>query len=153
MKSHLFIAMMLALAFLAGLIAESFGGEGCCAHCKCQCECQKVCRLVKEEKKVEIVCWGCKHEDFCLPGPNQRCDKHCETVCDDATICTTPKNFVWYEWIPGCATMQSKTKLMKKTITKKIPSFKYVVEDLCEKCHGKVQDEVQKADLAPPAMR
>lgn len=127
-------------------VAVVMAGEGeiRCAGCGCSCSCQKVCRLVREEKKVEIVCWGCKHEDYCLPGPNHKCDEHCESVCDDPKICTKPKSFLWYDWIPGCPTMHTKTKLMKKTITKKIPSFKYVVEDLCDNCKAKHEAEVVK---------
>ena len=119
-------------------------GEGCCAQCGCQAQCNKVCRLVCEEQKVTVTCWGCKQEDFCLPGHNKRACEHSEVVCDEcgdtagaSSVFTKPKNFVWADWIPGCATFHTKTKLMKKTVTKKVPGFKWVVEDLCATCQSK----------------
>src|SRR5690349_14158950 len=104
-----------------------------CAHCGCQ-GCEQVCRLVREEKKVNITCWGCKCEDFCVPGKSCRDGRNCDEVCDecDGEVCSAPKKFVWYNWIPGCAeNIYTKKKLMKKTITKTVPSYKWVVEDLC----------------------
>jgi hypothetical protein len=125
-----------------GLAARATAGDGCCAHCGCQASCQKVCRLVCEEKKVPVTCWGCKCEDFCIPGHSKACCQHCEEVCtEDAAACDAPcthaKKFVWTEWIPGCAKLHTKKKLMKKTITKKVPSYKWVVEDLCCDCHAR----------------
>src|SRR5688500_18091323 len=83
--------------------------QGCCAHCGCAAPCQKVCRLVREEKLVEICCWGCASENFCVPGPSKPGCRHCEMVggaCDPGdckVTCATPKPFVWTEWMPGCA--------------------------------------------------
>jgi len=138
--SRIAIAVALWLGCAGGAIAE----EGCCAECGCRAHCEKTCRLVYEEEEVPVVCWGCKYEDFCLPGPNQRGPKQCETVCDEplpasgkaAPDCVKPRNFVWF---PGCATFHTKTKLMKKTVTKKIPTFKWVVEDLCPACKEKTE--------------
>ena len=48
---------------------------------RCGGPCKKVCRLVCEEKKVEVVCWGCKCEDFCVPGPGCPTCEHCKCVC------------------------------------------------------------------------
>lgn len=111
-----------------------------CASCGCAVPCQKVCRLETGEKKVEVICWGCKHEDFCLPGRSDRGCKHCETVCEncgddaDPKICSKSKNFVWYDWCPGCGSVHTKTKLMKKIDTVTVPSYKWVVEDMCPQC-------------------
>jgi hypothetical protein len=129
-----------ALLFCCGPIAVA-GGLGRCAHCGCHTDCCKVCRLVEEEKKVEVVCYGAKCEDFCIAGPSKRGCQHCETVCDfcdqpdpKGPDYVKPKAFVWTDWMPGCAEVFTKKKLMKKTITKKVPSYKWVVEDLCPKC-------------------
>lgn len=130
---------------------------GHCNHCRCRSTCKKYCRLVYEEKKVEVVCWGGKCEDFCLPGPSKRGCKHCEIVCDDCNnkegVIAKPKRFVWYDWVPGCATdIRTKNKLMKKVEIKKIPSYKWVVEDLCGDCRNScVQVAVPAdADIPPP---
>lgn len=143
MQSRLFFAAFLAAAAIASTHAEvTFG----CDHCGQVCPCQKTCRLVCETKKVEITCWGCKCEDFCVPGPSKPGCKHCEWVCEEChagcdpdAIHTQAKKFVWTEWIPGCATMHTRKKLMKKTITKTIPSYKWVVENLCPHCQAHAQ--------------
>jgi hypothetical protein len=132
---------------------------GGCEHCGGNAACQKVCRLVCEEKKVEITCWGCKCEDFCVPGPSKPGCKHCETVCefceegsDPKSPVTASKKFVWTEWIPGCAKVYTKKTLMKRTVTKTIPSYKWVVEDLCGNCEASLPplDIEPAADVPPP---
>jgi len=127
-----------------------------CAHCGGSDGCQKVCRLVCEKKKVTITCWGCKEEDFCVPGPSSLASKHCETVCvddlDPKSPCVEPKKYAWNEWFPGnCAKVYTKKKLMKRTITKSIPSFKWVVEDLCPQCEAQCEvPEVPSGTTVPP---
>jgi hypothetical protein len=119
-------------------------GDFPCAHCGCGGPCRKVCRLVSEEKTVSIPCWGCKCEDVCLPGPSKPGCEHCELVCGTCEECggsavrSKPQPFVWNDWIPGSAKVHTKKKLMKKNVTKKVPSYKWIVEDLCEKCADKV---------------
>jgi hypothetical protein len=132
-----------------------------CTHCGCSCECRKVCRLVCEDKKVDVICWGCICEDFCLAKHDKVRCVHCETVCakcnephDPKAPCVLPKRFVWKEWIPGCATMHTRKKLMKKTEQVTVKTFKWVVEDLCPQCES--QCDVAKVgpddDVPPPPM-
>lgn len=138
--------------FLVIVLASTYsvlGGEHCCARCGCASKCTKVCRLVCEEKEISVTCWGCKDEDFCIGKPScPDCD-HCETACQPDCkdgVCSAPTKFVWTNWIPGsCARMFTKHKLMKKTVKKKVPSFKWVVEDLCKPCEMEVA-EVKKAE-------
>lgn len=125
-----------ALAYADGLFCSSCGASsGCC----------KVCRLVREDKKITVTCWASKDEDFCLGGPSRRDCDHCEMVCDEKTSdpkapCAHPKRMVWSDWIPNChARMYTKHKLMKKTVTKSVPSFKWVVEDMCGQCKSRIQ--------------
>jgi len=145
LRQYHFCFWMLALAFALPLVSNALA-EGLlgCHHCGCHRPCEKVCRLVREEKKVTIVCWGCKCEDFCDPGKSYRGCLNCEEVCieDEAAEgdipCSASKNFVWYDWTPGCVKgIYTKKKLMTKTIEKKIPSYKWVVEDLCSDCECK----------------
>ena len=119
------------------------GADCCCEHCGGAKGCQKVCRLVCEEKKVDFICWGCKCEDFCVPGHSKPGCRHCEEVCgtcNQSCDCTSPhakpKSFAWTEWIPGCAKIYTKKKLVQKVVTKKVPSYKWVVEDLCSHCEA-----------------
>jgi hypothetical protein len=141
-----FICRTIALTFLLSCSSTlvALAGECACSHCRQHCGCEKVCRLVVEEKKVEIVCWGCECEDFCVPGPSCRGCKNCEEVCnfcddkDPKAPYSKPHKFVWYDWTPTpCANVFTKKKLMKKVITKKVPSYKWVVEDLCPDCESK----------------
>lgn len=152
-----FSALALSVALLLSTTAQA--GEGCCAHCGCQTACQKVCRLVCEEKKVNITCWGCLCEDFCNPGPSHIDCVHCDEVCRECQECdaktpySEPKTFVWKDWIPGCAKgVYTKKKLMKKTVTKKVPSFKWVVEDVCAQCEGECSgvEVPPDAQIPPP---
>lgn len=138
-----------------------WAGGGLCHHCRCHASCRKVCRLVCEEKKVEIVCWGGKCEEFCLPPPSKPKCRHCELICGTCESCAKegvsakPKKFVWFEWIPGCATrLATKNKLMKKVVTKKVPTYKWVLEDLCGKCESACLGAEIPADveLPPPPL-
>ena len=138
LTSRILVGIVLALVALVSLANWARAGSGCCAHCGCAAGCQRVCRLVCENKKVTTTCWGVQNEEFCIPGPSTPNCEHCETVCeenDPKAPCTQPKKFVWTEWISsGHAKVHTKKKLMKKTVTKTVPSFKWVVEDLCPQC-------------------
>lgn len=119
--------------------AEAMAGDGCCSKCGCSANrCRRICRLVQEDRKITTTCWGMECEDFCVPGPSTPDCKQCETVCNPAAgdkVCSQPKRLVWTSWIPGCGQeIYTKRKLMKKTVTKTVPSFKWVVEDLCPEC-------------------
>lgn len=145
------LALTMAITLAHSVVAED------CRRCGCKEGCEKVCRLVCEEKKVEVICWSSKDELFCLPGPSQRDCKHCEEACESChdrdgfmRWFATPKPFVWTEWIPGCATLHTKRKLMKRTITKKIPSYKWVVEDLCPECESNLPKVTLASDAALP---
>src|SRR5262245_38866431 len=100
------------LAIVALLTASTMAAaeHGCCTHCGCTAQCKKVCRLVWEEKDVEIACWGCKCEDFCVACPSKHSCPHCKTVCAECEHCTDPKapyaepkKFVWFNWFPSTA--------------------------------------------------
>jgi hypothetical protein len=150
------VALAIAMTSWSGSV---LGGD-CCSHCGCQDGSQKVCRLVCEEKKVKVVCWGCKCEDFCVPGKSCRGDKNCEMVCADCNSCSCnceqpsakPKKFVWYNWEAGCGHMDTKKKLMKKEVTVTVPSFKWVVEDLCGSCEAKCGAAALPSNVPMPPM-
>ncbi len=134
--------LVLATALLFCAASLVYGREGFCSHCGCNRACEKICRLVCEDKKVEVICWGYQCEDFCVPGPSCRGCKHCEMVCEECSpnadgVHSKPKPFVWFDWIPKRGpTIYTRTKLMKKITSKKVPSYKWVVEDLCENCEA-----------------
>jgi hypothetical protein len=156
MRSRVCSILLLTAGALGGFIGAATA-NGPCMHCGHHGSCNKVCRLKYEEKKVEVVCWGMKCEDFCVNGCSTKCAKHCESVCDECEgvdpykePSTGPKKFVWSEWTPKhCAKMYTKSKLMKKTITKKIPTYKWVVEDLCAQCEANAK--AKDAQVVPGA--
>ena len=157
MPNHSRMTLLLAAIVVSSLMRGAFAGD-CCARCGCNDRCDKICRLVREEKKVDIICWGAKCEDFCVPGPSERGCRHCEEVCqscdkpcDDKEPYGASKTFVWTDWIPGCASVHTKKKLMQKIVTKKVNSYKWVVEDLCPECEAKTESaDVEPGDKAPP---
>ncbi len=152
---HIVVPRLYVVVALLGLATSATAGDAGCARCGCQ-DCCKVCRLVREDKKVPVICWGMKCEDFCDQGPSCRGCKNCEEVCqstekDANGPCVAPKDFTWHDWIPGCSKgILTKKKLMKKTVTKTVPSFKWVVEDLCAECEAKTQDAVVPPGVAVP---
>lgn len=147
MRGNFYRMTIPALLTVAGVFAYVQGvrgGDGGCAHCGCMAGCQKVCRLVDAPRKIPVTCWGCKTVDYCVPGPSQRGCKNIDCLCnetnDPKSPCVSPKKVVWWDWTPGCcAQVRSKNVLMKKTVTKTVPGFKWVVEDLCPQCQAACQ--------------
>lgn len=140
---------ILGLPVLLGVVVfwSSTSGAGIfhgrCFRCQHTSACQKICRLEPDEKKVSVTCWSYECEDFCVPGKSQLACDRCEMVCEEPpegdSLCAHPKRMVWKEWLPGCsAKIRTKKKLMKQTVTKKVPTFKWVVEDLCADCEAEV---------------
>lgn len=112
-------AALFALAPLAAWSVESLGREGQCSHCGCCCQCEKVCRMVCEMKDVKTTHYGCKCEDFCVPGRSQKC----QTACDcEPTL------------IPTVSHIKTKKILVKREEVTKKPTYKFVVEYVCPKC-------------------
>jgi hypothetical protein len=148
------VIVLMALAVLVMAASTLRAGAGGCDRCGCE-GCQKVCRLVCDEKELEINCWDSKCEEFCVPGHCKLGCKHsapacsdCGSGCADGTCdakCDTcgsgtcdqglgAKKFVWRDTIPGCARIFTQKKLLKKVETKKVKTYKWVLEDLCGKC-------------------
>lgn len=142
MKIFVQLLAVSTLALLA--VPLAFAGDCCCAHCGRAVACDKVCRIVPEERKINVVCWGGKCEDFCLPGKSCRGEEHCEEACDpcapaNSDICVSSKPFSWFEWCPGCSNhIYTRKKLMRKTEVKKVPGYKWVVEEVCADCQNKI---------------
>lgn len=158
MRNILCLVVWLTVCVL-GCLAGPAEAIGACALCGHHGPCNKVCRLKCEDKKVEVICWGLKRENFCVNGCSKRCEKHCEIICEECNHVDPyeqasfgPKKFVWSDWIPRhCAKMYTKNKLVKKTVTKKIPTYKWVVEDLCPHCELKTNNtEVTPVSTVPP---
>lgn len=155
MKPSYSLHLIIAISLLLCLASWAWAKECFCSHCGRGGTCQKICRLVCENKKVEVVCWGCVHEDFCLPCPGKKGCEHCELVCEECdcdpeTPQSHAKKFVWSDWLPTRAKMFMRAKLMKKTITKEVPSYKWVVEDLCPHCQERCDYASVKSETELP---
>ncbi|MDX1968087.1 MAG: hypothetical protein SFV23_13005 [Planctomycetaceae bacterium] len=144
------VAVALALCLATARIATA--GDDGCDHCGCASACHRICRLVAQDRKITTTCWGYSSEEFCDPGPSTRGCEHCETVCDECHApkapFVLPKRLVWTDWCAGGTNgSYTKKKLMKKTVTKTVPGYKWVVEDLCPTC----EEACQNAAVAPGA--
>lgn len=138
----------LATFLLLDLVQSAFSDDGCCIRCGRTSCCDVVCVLKRKMKEVEVKCWGCKCEEFCVPGPSKLKCKHCETVCAERGGCqdggctagrqpqAKPKKFVWFEWCPGCAKVHTRKRLMLKVVKKQVPIYTWEVRRVCRHCAG-----------------
>ncbi len=89
---------------------------------------------------MQVVVWGIKHEDFCAPDPSCPDHDHCEEITPAPSRpihAVSPRSSAGPIGPGSCGSVYTKKKLMKKTVTKTIPSYKWVVEDLCPSCQAK----------------
>ena len=136
---RIMLRSLIGVGTCAAFPEMAFAGHGGCRRCGCNANrCRKVCRLVQVDRKITTTVWGMECEDFCMPGPSSPDCKQCDMVgrpVPGDKVCSKPKRIVWTSWIPGCGQeIHTKRKLMKKTVTKNVPSFKWVVEELCSDC-------------------
>lgn len=131
-----------------------------CVRCGCA-ECETVCRLEPETRKVGTTCWGVKYEEFCVTGPACREERVCEEACcpdggteqsGTAKIESQPKTWTWWKWSPPrSARVFTRAKLMKKTVTKSAPGYKWVVEPMCSACVAALENpQVNSLAEVPP---
>lgn len=125
-----------AAAFLATAAVWAAGGGDCCQSCGCQCACDKVCKVICEKKIVTKTKYCCECEDFCVPGPSCLIGRECVDDCN-APHGVATRNI----WQPGRATIRTRKKLVKKTYTEEVPTYKWVVESCCPRCQGKLPAE------------
>lgn len=135
MRSLLLVAVALACCQSSAVYA------GCCSHCGCNDDsCCKVCCLVPEVKKVTKPVYDCECEDFCVPGKSECC-----VGCDE---CGHRKLF----YTPTCGCVRTRVKLVKKSETKEVKTFKCVVVDMCAKCASQCNAQpVETTSTTQPA--
>lgn len=137
----------LSLAAVALLATTAWAGD-CCERCGCESCCRKVCRLVCESKKVSTTVYDCECEDFCVPHRSEcigtKCE--CEPRCCDCPKCHEAKIYR-----PTCADIHTRTKLIKRTETKEVPSYKWVVETVCDHCASCTSCAANDTQVEPTA--
>ncbi|MBI3840087.1 MAG: hypothetical protein HY288_19360 [Planctomycetia bacterium] len=116
-----------ALVLVACRTVAASAGD-CCDRCGCESACRKVCRAVRETKKVPKVTYSCQCEDFCVPGPSDH-----SVVCDE---CGNKKHV----YTQTCAHMRTRKKLVKHETVEEVPSHKWIVETVCDACAAKFGD-------------
>jgi hypothetical protein len=129
LTSKKLLSTVVGLCLLAPVVAwsvENLGHEGQCSHCGRWCACQKVCRMVCEMKDVKKSCYSCKCEDFCVPGPSQKCASHCG--CGSCKECREAA------CVPTVSHIKTKKVLVKHEEVTKKPTYKFLVEYCCPKC-------------------
>ena len=117
------ITCLVGLALLMALVASpavALAGGGC-----------TVCRLVKKEKKVTVVCYGTKCKDICLPSCGSKClnvdgvkaGKCSGVCCNKGGVCKVK----YATGEPGCAKLKTVKKLVKYEVTKTVPSWSWEI--------------------------
>jgi hypothetical protein len=132
-----FAAVLVAL--LAAAAATPATAEDSCCHCGGGCKVRKMCRLVCETEVIKDYCYGCECEDFCIPDHAKRGCLHCDGCCgelEDCDCCSQRPwcKLEWFNWCPTCAKPKCVKKLVKYEISREVPSYKWVVETVCEGC-------------------
>lgn len=128
MRLHFVVLSIFSIALVLGAAptANSAVAGPLCCRCGCPDNCCKVCRPVPDTKEVKKVCWDVKCEDICIPGRSCCCGEVCK---QDECGCWTYKI-----WKPNCGHVKTRKVLVKKEVTRKVPSTKWVVEDVCQHC-------------------
>lgn len=150
---QLLTCMTLIASGALGRLAAN-GSEPCaCAHCG-GATTRAVCRLVCEETEVPVICWGVQDEDFCLPGHSVPGCEHCEVVCEECDpqgkVRSGPSLWVWRDWCPNpCGDIFTRRKLMKKTLTRTVPSYQWKVEMVCDSCRDSCMAPAAAPVVAP----
>ena len=154
-------SVQLALTAAACLLTvRATAGDFCCL-CGHDDGVRKVCRLVCDVDYVVTHCYGCKCEDRCLPGRICRGDRHAECVeldhsvahcCNRSPMC----RLTWFDWRPTCASVRTVNRLVKYELVREVPSWRWVVEDVCcdccpaECCEEGLQPGDPPVEVIPP---
>ena len=126
------ICSMALLGFVAPVLAAApvQAHDDCCPSCGCKPRLRKVCRLVCETEEVTETKFDCECEDFCIPGPSEKCgvERECDCKGHHGKSCRTI-------WKPSqCAEVRTRKKLVVKEGKKEVPKYRWVVEYVCDEC-------------------
>jgi hypothetical protein len=76
---------------------------------------------------VPKITYTCECEDFCVPGVSKRCGTITETDEHGCEHCKP-------NYVPQCARVRTRTKLVKHVTEKEVQSYRWVVEYVCDSC-------------------
>jgi|SRR4051794_33120349 hypothetical protein len=158
------IALPITCVAILCFVQRMSSAEGTSHEVSQPCCACKVCKLVCEQKKLTVTCYGCKCKDICIPGRSQDGCKHCAT-CSGASAakcgeCPPKCEFCWRDWCPcGCAEPRTIHLLTKYQAEKKVPWYHWEVVDAgtldvsCCECITDTRDERIRRDHAITANR
>jgi len=145
------LSTCLAVTFLTVLRAAALKADDGCDRCGCVL-CRRVSRVVREMKKVMVAVYTyeCDHGGGEQGPPcGEACECHGECNEAGASACPAAPGAV-----AAAATDSDRPRLVKHERIKEVPTYKWVVEYLCEDCASRT--EGQEMDLAagqPPQSR
>jgi hypothetical protein len=124
-----------------------------CEHCGCQAHCKKVCHAICEWKDVKETVYTCRCTEVCIPG---RSEKECTKVDEcNPYNCPIAHDYkpIYSIWNPAeCARIRPVTKLVKLEVTHKVPVYKWVVENCCDRCCCAMTDRGSSNSGSPADM-
>ena len=148
MKTLMCSATAIITIFVLVLNANAVGAHDQCSDsCGCKPRIRKVCRLVCETEEVTGTKFDCECEDFCIPGPSEKCDVECECDCKSHHGKSRPT-----AWKPSrCAEVRTRKKLVIKEEKKEVPKYRWVVEYVCDECGCRSKGHLAADDPATPS--
>jgi hypothetical protein len=141
----------LAVTFLTILRAAALKADDGCDRCGCVL-CRRVSRVVREMKKVMVAVYTYESDrGGGEPGQpcGETCDRHGDCNETGASGCCVASGAV------AAATMApGRPRLVKQEQIKEVPTYKWVVEYLCEDCASMTEGrEMDPAAVQPPQSR
>ncbi|MBX3414627.1 MAG: hypothetical protein KF708_18210 [Pirellulales bacterium] len=133
----------IVIAMIVPSISHVLAGDGCCDHCGASCCVRRVCVPKVVEKEITKVCWDCKCEDICIPGPSKKC---CTKCGKDECGC-----YSFDLWQPTCAKVKTRHVPVKKEVKRKVPKIEWTVEYRCDRCCQDCQ-KIPALPAAAPAV-
>jgi hypothetical protein len=152
------ILIVVGLALPALTSAEMRAEQHVCAECGAEACCRAYCRCVPSTEEKKKLCFDCKCEDFCVPGPSCYLGSKCEAMPlpgkEDACGCGGNCCITWNLWKPRCAEVRTRKVLVVHEVKKEVPTYKWQVEYLCDSCRDCCADAMplrpqQGAEILP----
>ncbi len=139
--------ILLSLAagiLLAGVaIAGDCSSQPACCEKSCGSCCGTTCKIVCEMKKIKKTVWAVECEQICVAEPN--CDGCCKSkcgcngCCEDGCCgdkCCDPCAALLNRPLvkPKCCKVHCRKKLIKKTVTCEVPTYKCIIVPCSSAC-------------------
>ncbi|MBN2291784.1 MAG: hypothetical protein JXM70_05125 [Pirellulales bacterium] len=176
---------VILLSVAAGILLTGTAIGGDCCEKGCGSCCSTTCKIVCEMKKVEKTVWAVECEQICVTEPNccksccgckscgvngccaEGCreDGCCMDGCRNGKCCCDPCAALRNRPLvkPTCGKVHCRKKLIKKTVTCEVPTYKCIIVpcgsgcgECCDdhECEAPKQEKSAiKAAPLPPALR